>query len=451
MLGHLFLPRLGAAALTLFLAASAAAQTTRAPAPADEHAGHDMAQHEGHVPTPGAPVNGSGTAWLPASTPVEGFHLTSGVWNVMLHGEVFGQYIRESGEEHRRGQQAGSINWFMAMAERPAGAGRFQLRGMASLEPWTIGGCGYPNLLATGELCDGDSIHDRQHPHDLVVELAGRYDRPLSAGTRWQLYAGLAGEPALGPTAYQHRRSAAFNPIAPTTHHWLDSTHITFGVLTTGVSSGRWNVEASLFNGREPDEDRANLDLGALDSVSGRLSFAPNANLVLQVSGGLLREAEADPGTAARIDVTRLTASATFNRPLSGGRALAATIAYGSNGEDDILPGGPVSQRTHALLVEGSLAWARRAWFARVEAAGKPAHDLHVHEHLAEVFTVGKIQGGYAHHLADRQGFRLSAGGAVMASIVGNELAPRYGGRVAPGFALFLSLTPSGSVTHQGN
>lgn len=442
-------PRLGAAALTLSLAATAAAQTTPAPpAPADEHAGHDMAQN---ADAPGAPVDGSGTGWLPASTPVDGFHLTRGAWNVMLHGELFGQYIRESGEEHRRGQQAGSINWFMAMADRPAGAGRFQLRGMASLEPWTIGGCGYPNLLATGEVCDGDGIHDRQHPHDLVVELAGRYHRPLRGNTRWQLYAGLAGEPALGPTAYQHRRSAAFNPIAPTTHHWLDSTHITYGVVTTGVSTSRWHVEASLFNGREPDEQRGDLDLGALDSVSGRVTFAPHANLVVQVSGGLLREAEADPGTAVRIDVARLTASATFNRPLSAGRLLAATIAYGSNSEDDILPEGTVSQTTHALLVEGSVTWARHASFARIEVAGKPAHDLHVHEHSAEVFTVGKLQGGYAHHLAERRGFRLSAGGVLMASLVGSELSPRYGGRVAPGFALFLSLTPSGSVTHQGN
>jgi hypothetical protein len=37
------------------------------------------------------------------------------------------------------------------------------------------------NQLATGETCEGDTIHDRQHPHDLFMELAGEYDRPRRA------------------------------------------------------------------------------------------------------------------------------------------------------------------------------------------------------------------------------------------------------------------------------
>ena len=129
---------------------------------------------------------------------------------------------------------------------------------MFSLEPWTIAGCGYPDLLATGEACNGEPIHDRQHPHDLIMELAAEYSRPL-AGARhgWQLYGGLAGEPALGPAAFPHRLSSMPNPLAPIAHHWLDATHITFGVVTAGVSSRAWKVEGSVFNGREPDDQRA--------------------------------------------------------------------------------------------------------------------------------------------------------------------------------------------------
>ena len=96
----------------------------------------------------------------------------------MLHGNAFVQFLNEGG--NRAAQQAGSINWAMAMARRRAGSGRVGLRGMFSLEPWTIRGCGYPDLLATGEVCNGEPIHDRQHPHDLIMELAAEYSRPLA-------------------------------------------------------------------------------------------------------------------------------------------------------------------------------------------------------------------------------------------------------------------------------
>ena len=167
----------------------------------------------------------SGTAWVPDVTTMHAFHRQAGRWELMLHGQAFAQFLYEGGEEHRGAHQAGSINWVIGMARRPIGDGRFGVRGMLSLEPWTIPGCGYPDLLATGETCDGDTIHDRQHPHDLVMELAAEYDRPIGRGLRWQIYGGPAGEPALGPSGFPHRPSAAPNPIAPIGHHcWTPRT-----------------------------------------------------------------------------------------------------------------------------------------------------------------------------------------------------------------------------------
>jgi hypothetical protein len=205
-------------------------------------------------------------------------------WQVMLHGNAFVQFLHEAAPEHRGATQAGSINWAMAMARRPFARGWFGVRTMMSLEPVTISGCGYPNLLATGELCNGDNIHDKQHPHDLVMEAAAEFDRPLTGDVRWQVYAGLAGEPALGPAGFPHRLSAMANPISPIIHHWVDSTHITFGVVTAGVYNSRWKAEASIFNGREPDENRYDLDFGPLDSVSGRVSLMAAPSVALQVS-----------------------------------------------------------------------------------------------------------------------------------------------------------------------
>ena len=167
-------------------------------------------------------------------------------WDLRLNGAVFLQALYEPRDRHRTGgtstRQGGSNNWGMFMARRNLVGGRFGVRTMFSAEPWTVPGCGSLNFLATGEVCEGDTIHDRQQPHDLFMELAVDYDRSLRGRWRWQVYAALAGEPALGPPGYPHRASAMANPIGPITHHWLDSTHVTFGLVTVGVHNQRWKA-----------------------------------------------------------------------------------------------------------------------------------------------------------------------------------------------------------------
>jgi hypothetical protein len=374
-----------------------------------------------------------------------GIHASVGDWMFMGHANVFVQFLYESGGIHRTSRQFGSINWFMGMLRRPAGRGRVGLRAMLSAEPWTIAGCGYPDLLATGEICDGDSIHDLQHPHDLFMELAVDYDRPIADGLRLHAYAGLAGEPALGPPAFPHRASAMPNPIAPIAHHWLDATHIAFGVVTAGVSGSRWRAEASAFNGREPDDQRAGLELAALDSIAGRLSVSPSDRWSLQVSAGHLREAEAGLGSQPRQDVDRATVSAIYYRPTSGAGGWAGTIAWGVNHETSAIPGGELTQATHAVLAETSLRTSsgRHQWFGRLEVVAKPAHDLHVHEYITEIFTVGKAQVGYLHQFGRFKGWAPGIGGHLNLSLVPPLLAPRYNGRVAPGVGVYFNLQPA--------
>src|SRR5688572_21478970 len=266
---------------------------TQTAAPADQH------DHSGAASLFSA-REGSGTSWLPTNSDMYAVHSRAGQWELMWHGNAYLQFLHESANEHRGSTQTGSINWLMGMARRELGAARVGFRTMLSLEPATVGGCGYPDLLATGEQCDGESIHDRQHPHDFFMELAGEYERPVRGNLRWQVYGGLAAEPALGPVAYPHRLSAMPNPLAPIGHHWLDASHITFGVVTTGLFTQRWKAEASVFNGREPDENRWDFDLAALDSFSGRVSFAPTGDIALQVSAGHLNDAEAGEGSLPR-------------------------------------------------------------------------------------------------------------------------------------------------------
>jgi hypothetical protein len=390
----------------------------------------------------------SGTAWLPDETPMYAVARTLGKWELMLHGSAFAQFLYEPGERHRTGgfssAQTSSVNWFMVAARRRAGSGRVGIRTMVSAEPWTVSDCGFINLLASGEMCEGDTIHDRQHPHDLVMEVAADYDRPLIGGLRWQVYAGLAGEPALGPAGFPHRLSAAPNPVAPITHHWLDSSHVTFGLVTTGVYDRRWKAEMSVFNGREPDEQRTDVDFGPLDSISGRLTLMPSKRVSLQVSAAHLTEAEAEFPPLPRSNLARATASATYHRTLSGNGIWATTLAYGVNAGHEFLPDAIVDLVTHAVLLETNFSSRdRHSWFGRIELVGKPGHDLHIHEAEATVFSVSKLQAGYARYFGDWHGIVAGIGGTASASVVPRALADRYSGRVAPGFGVFLTLRPA--------
>jgi hypothetical protein len=431
--------------LLLMTAASALAQSAAVPEQAAQgHEGHEghtagqeytADQHAAHEGSGLFPMqDASGTALQPENSPMYALQGAAGPWQLMVHGSAFLQYLDEGGK--RGNDQAGSINWVMLMGRREALGGRVGFRSMFSLEPATIGGCGYPDMLATGEICNNEAIHDRQHPHDLFMELAGEYSRPITERLTWQVYGGPAGEPALGPTAYPHRASALPNPLAPISHHWLDSTHITFGVVTTGIAMRRWKAEASVFNGREPDDERWDFDFGPLDSYAGRVWFLPTSRWAVQVSAGHLNDAEHGSEPESHRDVSRATASLTYHRPLADNGIWATTVAWGRNSE-------PGAESTHAALFESAVT-IRNAHtvFGRFEVAQKSADDLAVPD-VEQVSRVGKLQGGYTWYLREWQGLSAGIGGTASASFVPDSLRSIYGSRVNGGFGVFLTLRPA--------
>jgi hypothetical protein len=435
---------LAALALSLLASRSTAAQEHRHPVPpADSVAAADstaMAPMAGMTMQPG-PLGVprtrevSGTAWLPDASPMHALHGRAGDWDLMLHGSLYVHYLDDGGDRGR--EQFGATNWIMGMARRPAAGGDVMLRVMLSADPVTADECGYPDLLATGEFCDDEPLHDRQHPHDVFMELAAAYERALGDDLALQLYGGPVGEPALGPVAFPHRISSFPNPIAPIGHHWLDSTHIAFGVATAGVYGRRWKAETSLFNGREPDAERYDFDLDALDSYAGRFWLLPNEMWALQISAGRLNEAEVHEVGGPRIDVTRVTASATYHRPLAEEGVWASTIAWGRNREGD--------EATHAFLAEANLNLAQRdIFYGRVEVAEKPAGDLVLPEELEErSFTVGKLGLGYVRQFDPVGGLVLGLGAGVTVSRVPDDLEPFYGSTRQTGLQLFFLLRPA--------
>jgi hypothetical protein len=348
--------------------------------------------------TPAPFTEGSGTARLPgAEGMMHGLHVMTGEWMIMVHGYTWGAYTAQSGPRGR--DEAFVESMAMISASRNLGGATLSLRSMLSLEP-LMGAKGYPSLFATGETADGVTpLVDRQHPHDLFMELSAKLDVPLGRGVSGFIYGGPVAEPALGPSAFMHRSSAKYLPLAPITHHWFDSTHITFGVVTAGLSSGKWQFEGSAFRGREPDEHRWDIETPKLDSWSVRATWNPSPYWSAQVSYGWLKSPEAlEPDT----DEARTTATVQYAR---GGFSALAGYAI-----KKLFPGRALS----AWLGEAN--WdltEHHSIFGRVEnvandelfpAVTDPLHDAK--------FRVTRTELGYA--------YRLKLVGPVSAAIGGS-------------------------------
>lgn len=236
-----------------------------------DHTTHEGMDHSGmdHAAMPSAlgpyPMSrdASGTAWQPDAASHGGLHFTlpDPNWSAMAHATLDGVYSWQDGP--RGDEKVFGAGMIMASLRGDVGPGQIQLRAMLSPDP-LMGKSGYPLLLAAGETADGvEPLVDRQHPHDLFMELSASYSHRLSDKDSAFIYGGLPGEPA-----FMHRPAAMASPEAPITHHWIDSTHITFGVLTAGWVHDSFKLEASRFRGREPDEERYDGDpIGAMAFV----------------------------------------------------------------------------------------------------------------------------------------------------------------------------------------
>ncbi len=381
---------------------------------------------------------GSGTSWLPDASPMRAYHFMPDGWTLMLHGEV-GMYYDHQGSP-RGDDQIGSTNWAMLMAMHPIGAGMLHLHGMLSAEPFTVGARGYPLLVQTGESYQGAPLVDRQHPHDLFMELSARYEVPVTRTVGVSLFAAPVGEPAIGPVAYMHRPSAQNDPFAPLGHHWQDATHITFGVITAGVFTRTVQLEGTLFQGREPDDDRYDFDFGALDSYGGRLTVNPDPHWSLAASYGYLKSPEL---LKPEEDQHRLGASVLYTRHPGRGGDWASALIYGAN--KHTVPGEPGHGFDHSLLLESNAQLDdRNSVFGRAEWVQKSAEELVVPSADPQSrYNVSALVLGYVREVLQYGGASLGLGLRGSLNFVPEALKTSYGTRTPAGIAVYVRLRPS--------
>lgn len=420
----------------------------------DAHSGHDMSGMMSTItggPFRSMSAVGSGTSLMPASAPEYMWHWMKDNWMIMAHGNLIAGFNHQGGS--RGVNKAESQNWIMLMAERDVGPGRLMLRGMFSGEPWTTPRRGFPELFQTGETFEGRPIIDAQHPHDLFMELAAAYNIRLSEHVALNFYGGPVAEPALGPVAFMHRMSAAENPAAPLGHHWQDSTHISHGVITAGVTAWRVRIESSLFHGAEPDENRKDIEMGKLDSWSGRVWFTPTPDWSMQFSYGHLVNPEAiEPG-----NLQRLTASVSHNRSWEDGN-WASSLIWGRNHE--------LHGNSNSYLLESTANFLDKNYiYTRMELVDKQGlleenifgrrgldefhpigNGFEVGDHFSQQFRVGAVTFGGVRDIVADSKLRIGLGADVTFYHVPDGLKPIYGSSPTS-FHFFLRIRP-GKMKH---
>jgi hypothetical protein len=343
-------------------------------------------------------------------------------WMFMLHENLFIRYNdQDFTNKGSRGHSEVDVPaWVMLMGQRQVGKnGLFHFSTMFSFDAFTARSGGFPLLFQTGESYKGQPIVDRQHPHDLFAELSVSYSQALSQKADIFFYFGYPGEPALGPVAFMHRPSALPDPDVPISHHWVDATHITFGVATIGFRYANWKIEGSSFTGREPDENRYDFDTPRFDSWSGRLSFNPSENWALQISHGFIKSPEAlHPDE----DINRTTASAIYSMPVSDG-TFNATALWGVNKIKD-------QKAANAFLLEGSLKRNKLELYSRYEWVQKSTEELNLDENIYgknSVFAINTLTAGLCYDVFKLGELSIAGGGQLTFYHADERLDDLYG------------------------
>ena len=384
----------------------------------------------------------SGTSMNPssASMPMRMMMLMRSGWNLGFMGDAFLTETQQSGP--RGEDKLYSTNVGMFSAEHAIGRGAFVAEAMFSLEPATVSERRYPLLFQTGETAFGAPIEDGQHPHNFFMALGVHYARPLGDETIFEAYFAPVGDPALGPLAYPHRASAAEIPEAPIGHHWEDSTHISYNVVTVGVKRSFVRIEASGFHGAEPGEDRWGISGGGIDSWAGRLSLIPTANWVAQISVGRL----AHPEALERGDVVRTTASVEYSRPM-GASNWSTSFVFGRNHKT------ATGEDTNALLLESVVPFRRENFFTgRWELVDKDelfAAEPAIEQQLlntagTDTFRIGAYTAGYTRYFRVFSPVQTGFGANFTTYTLPEAIVPFYGAHpFGVNFYLHLQLKPN--------
>lgn len=384
---------------------------------------------------------GSGTSWIPVAAVIPSHTTKARGWTLQLRGAVFGQLDVQSGP--RGSTDLGVTSWGSLEASRPIGSGRVALLSMLSLDALGVGEDGFAELVQTGDANNGVTSHDRMLPREFLSELAITYDLPLSSSKHFSVYVAPAGEPALGAPAFTQRPSAMDNPVPPIGFHRQDSPRTSWGVITAGVFADGWKLEASRFNGRQPNANRFNVEKLQLDSYSARLTMRPEDAWSASVGMGHIH---APNRIEPNVSTDQFTAALMNARRIRTSGKLSSTLIYSANK----LVAEPFW--SHSLMFETTAVLdARNSIVARLERVHKGLDELDLggdgdagSAFGSGRYHVGAATVGYIREVAEIRGGTIGAGATGTLYLLPPSFSPSYGSRTPAGAFVFVRVRPAG-------
>ena len=368
---------------------------------------------------------------------------------LQFHGNAFAAFVDQN--TLRGGSELQSTAWLMSSYTHAIDDAALGARVMLTLDPLTLGDCGYARL-AIGQLgvCDDRAFDDRVGAHPFLMDVSAHGTLLLDRATL-SVRAGLVGEPALGPTSYMHRASAQFDPALPLTSFDLNPAHIANGFATVGVARGRFSLEMSAFNSDHGDDDLYDLDPGAFNSFAARAGVRIGVANHLRISAGRLDSVQggAHAGHSGISGDTRIVTLSLEGENSVRGTPVTTTFAWGRQRAGGI--------GTNAFLAEALVQHGRHALSLRTESLQSVEQDVsivilpdgsHDHDITSHVVATHEIGASWSLRLARLFNVQGRAGVRGSVTFFPERRHGYFGASRGRSFAAFVNLQPTGPGTH---
>jgi hypothetical protein len=372
----------------------------------------------------------------------------SGTARTIVSGQfnVFGVFSDVPGP--RGIEQFAAPNMFMLDAGRALGSRQFlNLDLMGTTELWTYPARGYPELLQIGEeRSDGSPYIDAQHPHSSPIMGLTLSDMiALGSSNTLKLFFAPRGESTDGPIAYMHRDSAQDDPDAPLGHHvGQDVGHISSTVLGAQLTLGPITVEASAFNGEEPQPTKVDLPLEPLDSEALRVTYAfqPDHRLMVSVA----HVDQQDPTYPGTTSATRVSASL-YDRFALHGWTLDHSFVVGH------IARYPDGTSETSLLDEALWARGSSDVWGRIEILQRLASELEIPSAYPPYGAddrrwVSALTLGYTHWTQLHRGLQFGLGTSLTLDVIPGDWAAVYGSRTPLTVRFIIQVRGAGRWPH---
>jgi len=369
---------------------------------------------------------------------------SSAKWHISAQLNVFGVLSALPGP--RGVTQFAAPNMFMLDVGRSLGQRHFaNLDLMGATELWTYPQRGYPELLQIGEEhSDGEPFIDAQHPHTSpIMGLTLSDTVTLGSSETLKLFFAPRGESTDGPIPFMHRDSARYDPDAPLGHHvGQDVGHISSTVIGAQLVLGRVTLEASAFNGTEPNPTVVSLPLAPINSEALRISYAfvPAHSVMASVANAQQQDPQY-PGTTS---ATRLSASLYDHFVIAGRYSLDHAFIAGSIARHPSYP------TLNSLLDEAVLQRGPSALWGRIEVLQRLRSELEIPPvpstpvGTADKRWVSAFTLGYTHWSPLYRELQIGFGGSLTLDLIPSDWAAAYGSRTPLTVRLIVQLRGSG-------